>query len=311
MISVVIVTLPVVLAAVFAGLAPPMARRLPPAAGAWLLSVGGLVISAASIAILGFLAFSWAGQFALLATHGRWSGTALQHDDPVPAVIEIAALIMLVWVTARVTRRLVRCARSVVEACRLAAALPAPGGELAVVQDTALIAYAVPGRPGRLVASTGLLRSLTPEQRRAVLAHERSHLVHRHYLHHIAAQLAAAANPLLRRLPDAVTFATERWADEDAARTVTRAAVADAVARVAHGQRTPAAPPRLVLAVAAEHVAGRIRALRAAPPRVCWHLAVPLLVLALAAASVLLAAHDTERLFEAAKYAYQLTHYQP
>jgi Zn-dependent protease with chaperone function len=288
-----------------------MARRLPPAAGVWLLSVGGLVIAAASTAVLGFLAFSWAGRSVLLATHGRWSVQALRHHDPIPAAIEIAALITLIWLTGRVVRQLVRCARGLSEAYRLAAALPAPGGELAVIQDTALIAYAVPGRPGRLVASTGLLRLLTPKQRRAVLAHERSHLRHRHHLHHAAVQLAAAANPLLRNLPAAVSYETERWADEDAARTVTRTAVADAVARVAHGRHpTITAPPQLVLAVAAEHVAGRIRALHAAPPRVGWRLALPLLVLALATATVLLAAHDTERLFEAAKHAYQLTRYQ-
>ena len=67
-----------------------------------------------------------------------------------------------------------------------------------------------------------MLRSLDGAQRRALLAHERSHPRHRHHLHHTACQFAAAVNPLLRRLPAAVELATERWADEDAAAASSR-----------------------------------------------------------------------------------------
>ena len=76
---------------------------------------------------------------------------------------------------------------------RLAAALSATGGELVVLDDVDHQAYAVPGRPGRIVVSSGLLRALTAAERRGVLAHERAHLRHHHHVHHTAAQLAAAA----------------------------------------------------------------------------------------------------------------------
>ena len=82
-------------------------------------------------------------------------------------------------------------------AYRLAAALPTSGGELAVIDHPAQQAYAVPGHPGRIVVSTGVLRGLNAGERRAVLAHERAHLTHRHHLHHTVAHLAAAANPSL------------------------------------------------------------------------------------------------------------------
>lgn len=54
-------------------------------------------------------------------------------------------------------------------------------------------------------------------RRPALLAHERSHLIHHHHLHHTAARLAVSVNPMMSRLPAAVKRATERWADEDAA----------------------------------------------------------------------------------------------
>ena len=95
-----------------------------------------------------------------------------------------------------------------------------------MLDDPAPRAFAVPGRPGRIAMSTGLLRVLRRDQRRAVLAHERSHLRHRHHLHQTAAVLAAAANPLLYRLPAAVALSVERWADEDAAATCDRRSVA-------------------------------------------------------------------------------------
>ena len=50
-----------------------------------------------------------------------------------------------------------------------------------------------------------------------MFAHEQAHLRRRHHLYLLLTNIAAVANPLLWRLPDAVTEATERWADEDAA----------------------------------------------------------------------------------------------
>jgi Zn-dependent protease with chaperone function len=302
--------LPLLLAALFGAAAPVIARRLPPAIATWLLSIGGLVAAAGSIAVFGFLAFTLLGRAPLLATQGHWSPTALQHDDPVAVPIEVVATLALAAVTVRVTAAIVRRSRALLDAHRLAAALPAHGAELAVIADPVPCAYAVPGRPGRIVASVGLLRRLDTGQRRAVLAHERSHLRHYHHAHHTAAQLAAAANPLLRALPAAVTLTTERWADEDAACTARRDTVAQALIQAATTARRGAATPAVVLAVAAEQITARVQAMRTPAPRPSgWRIAALVMLLVITAASTLLAAHDTERLFELAKHAYLTAHH--
>jgi Zn-dependent protease with chaperone function len=299
---------PLLLAGLFGAVAPIVARRLWPAWGTWLLSVGGLIAAGGSVAVLGFLAFSWVGRAPLLAAQGHWSTTTLRHADPVPAAVELAALLGLAVVSVRVVAVALRRGRAVVQAYRLAARLPAHGGELAVLDDPAPVAYAVPGRPGRIVASTGLVRALDAGERRAVLAHERSHLRHRHHLHHAAGQLAAATNPLLRRIPAALLLATERWADEDAARTVRRDTVARALTRSAR-TRPPHTHAGVVLAVAAEQIAARVHALQEPPPRpTAWRIAALITLLAVCAGSTLAAAHETERLFEVAKNAYLLAH---
>jgi len=66
-------------------------------------------------------------------------------------------------------------------------------------------------------------------------AHERSHLRHRHHWYLVATEMAVAVVPPLRRLADQVRFATERWADEDAAAALggDRDLVARAIARAA------------------------------------------------------------------------------
>jgi len=103
-----------------------------------------------------------------------------------------------------------------------------------ITADPAADAYTVPGHPGRIVVSAGMLDALDAAGREALLAHEHAHLSRRHYLYTTAARLAAAANPLLRPLAGAVDFTVERWADEEAAHAVgDRRQVATAVARAA------------------------------------------------------------------------------
>jgi len=189
------VYLPLLFSGLFGLAAPVLARRLPPAVGTWLLSVGGLLAAAGSAAALALLGFTLVGQAPLLANQGHWSDTTLRHADPVAAPIAAAATGVLLLLASRVVAAGSRRLSALREAYRLAAALPASGGELAVIDDPGQQAYAVPGRPGRIVVSTGLLRGLNAGERRAVLAHERAHLAHRHHLHHTVAHLAAAACP--------------------------------------------------------------------------------------------------------------------
>jgi Zn-dependent protease with chaperone function len=297
------VYLPLLLTAVFGQLAPTLSRRLPPAAGTWLLSIGGLLAAAGSGAALALLGFTLVGQAPLLATRGHWSDQTLRHHDPIPIPVAAAALAVLVVLAGRVIVVGVRRVSALREAHRLAAVLHAPAGDLAVLDDSEPQAFAVPGHPGRVVVSTGLLRRLDASQRRALLAHERAHLTGRHHLHHTAARLAAA-NPLLHRLPSAVTLACERWADETAAATCRRDTVADALTRAATNTGIPASA--VVLAAAVTDMADRIGALRAPAPRLrLWRVALLIGLLAATAATLAEAMHDTERLFDLAQATYR------
>ena len=74
-----------------------------------------------------------------------------------------------------------------------------------------------PFRPGVIVISDGMQRSLDDHQRAAVLAHEQSHLTHQHSVYELIALLAGALNPFLRPIQREIGFSLERWADERAA----------------------------------------------------------------------------------------------
>ena len=114
-----------------------------------------------------------------------------------------------------------------------AAALPGTS-QVVVTEDAAADAYALPGWPGRVVVTQGMLRALAGRERDVLLAHERAHARNLHYLFTSAARLAAAASPLLRPLAAEVGYAVERWADERAAaETGDRALTARAIARAA------------------------------------------------------------------------------
>jgi hypothetical protein len=244
-----------------------------------------------------------------VADTGHWSETALRHFDPVAVPVATVALIILAGLTIRFV--IVAAKRSIAmrDAYRLSAALPAAAGELAVIDDADHQAFAVPGRPGRIVISSGLLRHLDATQRRALLAHERAHLTHRHHLHHAMAHLAAAANPLLHRLPGAVALSTERWADECAAATCRRTTVVSALILAAIGTSHVPEVPVGVLAASATQLSTRVRALRDPAPRLTlWRVALIVALVAGIAAAVLEAVRDTERLFELAQAAYRVTH---
>jgi hypothetical protein len=69
------------------------------------------------------------------------------------------------------------------------------------------------------------------------------------------------------------------------------------------------AAPAVVLAAGATEVAARVVALRAPAPRLTvWRVALLVGLLVATAAAVVEAAHDTERLFELAQYAYRTGH---
>jgi len=71
-----------------------------------------------------------------------------------------------------------------------------------------------------------MLRARPPDERRVLLAHEDSHLRHRHHLFTQLADLAATANPLLRRSARAVLDAVARRGTATASRGAARAPAA-------------------------------------------------------------------------------------
>jgi Zn-dependent protease with chaperone function len=307
------VFLPLLASGLFGLVAPGLARRLPPAIATWLLSVGGLCAGAGFAASLFLLSLTLVGQLPILAARGHWSDAVLHRTDPIWPPLAAAALLALAVLTIRFAVTGYQRLAALLSAHRLAAALSPASNELVVLDDAEHQAYAVPGSPGRIVVSRGLLQALTAPQRRGVLAHERAHLRQHHHLHHTAAQLAAAANPLSFGLPRAVALATERWADESASRACTRADVARALVTAAtrastgHAPTSGRRPSTAVLAVAETEVAARVQALaRPARPLEIHRLALLLALLTVIALSTLHAAADVDRVFDLAQAAYHL-----
>ncbi|MFI5527692.1 M56 family metallopeptidase [Kitasatospora sp. NPDC051853] len=143
------------------------------------------------------------------------------------------------------------------------------GSGVAVLDDEAPYAYAVPGRRGRIVVSTAMLAHLDEDEQRALYAHERAHLTGRHHRHLLVVRLAAAVNPFLAPLRDAVVFAAERWADEEAAEAVgDRRLVARAVGRASLALPRPPATTALAQFAAPGPVPRRVAALLAPGPAV-------------------------------------------
>ncbi|WP_055588298.1 M56 family metallopeptidase [Peterkaempfera griseoplana] len=299
--------------------ARPLAERLEPRLATWLLTGSALALAALGCAALGVLAVAGAVRIPLAGLLGGWSvGTVRAGDTVSASEAAIAGVVLTVAAVAGV-RMLWRRVRALVATVFEAACLPG-SGQLVVVEDAAPDAYALPGLPGRVVVSTGMLDALDDADRQAMIAHERAHLACHHYAFVAVAQLAAAVNPLLRPVAAAVTYTIERWADERAAtecgnrRQVARA-VGKAAMATAHS-RSRRRLPETVLGLlgrrrnplaAAGPVPRRVAALLAEPRVYSLPLNLPLLPLAGVAAVVgssalcaFAAAHDLHVLLEVA-----------
>ena len=239
------VYLPLALPALFAPFAGPLAARLNPVQATWLLTGATVALAACSTLALGLLAASAAVRIPLVAELGHWSLPVLGHNSPPGLAVALLAGMLLGAAVLTVSGFAVRRYRSLAGAYREARCLPGHG-QTVVVADEAADAYALPGRPGRIVVTAGMLSALDEPGRAALLAHERAHLAGFHYLFTTAARLAATANPLLRPAARAVEYTVERWADECAASVVgDRRVVAHAIGRAALAAR--AKRPRRVI----------------------------------------------------------------
>lgn len=284
---------------------PVLARRLPPREATWIISVGAVMVAFTGGVVLVLIGASLLGQLCDLLGLGHWSGTTLRDHAPTEPGVGALALLAATLSAGALALVASHRGRELWHAYRACDGVP-DGSRLVVVEDPGAGAVAIPGRPGHVVVSRGLLASLSPFERRVLLAHERAHLAAGHHWHRSVVAVAAAANPLLRPLVSSVNYTTERWADEIAASEVgDRPGVARAVARVAllTGHRAASSPP--VLAIDGRPVTARVSALLEDAPRqrpILTAGAICLLVLGLLAA--LMVEKDVEHLFELAGHTY-------
>ncbi len=265
-------------------LAAPAARLLAdalgPRAAAWVLSVTTVTLAAATAASLGLLAASGLLRIPAVAAVGHLSLPWISHASPTAVVLATLAAVALVTAGGLAARTAYQQYTDLRRAQRAVGGPSAPfslrdwfaphSHPLAVLDDDRADAYALPGRPGRIVVTAGMLRALPAPERAALLAHERAHLTARHHLFLAAAEYAAVLHPALRRLRAPLGFHLERWADESAARSVgDRAVTARAVGRAAlAAARAPRpARPFLAPAAAAGPVPRRVAALLSPRPR--------------------------------------------
>jgi Zn-dependent protease with chaperone function len=268
-----------------------LARRLSPAVVAPLLSVAALATSLATgivLCLAGFTALARIPRVAALggfsADHRPpWGGLATAWGAAAAAltgVLLASALVYLAHMAWDLTR-----AR---QACRK---LTPAGDRLVITPDEHPAAYSlpVPLPGGAIVVSTGMLRLLPADERRALLAHESAHLRRFHTGFVLLATLAAAANPVLRPVARQVRLAVELWADQLAAREVGDPRV---VARALARASLAASRPRVGgfrLAVAESDVRARVGALTGLPPRLRPWAAASVVALAVAASTIAIA----------------------
>ncbi|MFG2652036.1 M48 family metalloprotease [Streptomyces sp. NPDC048436] len=286
------VYVPLVLSALLAAVSPAIGRRLAPAPATRALTLAAVLSAAATTWALLLLSATLITETPPVEAQAREGGRHIA--EPVPEAVAYAAVLALALIAYRLYRVL-RAQHTLRRALRRLREDHPSSTELIVINSPVAEAFAIPGTPGRILASSAMLSALDPAERRVLLAHERAHLTHHHALLSAGAALAAAANPLLRPLHTTVTFLIERWADEHAAHTVgDRNTTARALARAAltaHSTR-----PADRLAFTDHTVTRRITALRTTPPPNLRTIAAA--VLALGAFATLGAADATSDLVQ-------------
>jgi hypothetical protein len=253
------VYLPLLLPLLVSLTARPVSERAGPGTAVRWLVAAAVLTAVASLWSLTMLALTLLDDLPPLSTLD--DRPELRLPEPVPGPVALIAALALAAGAVLLARD--RHRRG--DTARRLRAAGRPTDGLVVADWAAPLAVAVPGRPGHLLVTTGMLRELDTAERRAVLAHERAHLAHRHHRAvGWAAAAAAAVNPLLRPVRDAVTYLVERWADEDAAAAVAdRGLVARAVARAALA--TVDGGPAAALGVHGGIIVRRVRALDGPP----------------------------------------------
>ncbi|MER6732183.1 M48 family metalloprotease [Streptomyces puniciscabiei] len=249
---------------------PALARRaldrLAPVAALWAVTGCAVVLAGCSLAALGSFVLIGLLKVPLFAAVGELIHPLRTASDLVvlpAAATSVGALAVCGWTLVRSVLDQSRAFR----AARTEAGRRPPAGDLCVVDSPRPDAYALPGRPHRIVVTTAMLRSLDGPEREALFAHERAHNDGRHHYFLAAAELAAHCHPALRPVRETIRLAAERAADEAAAASVgDRRLTARAIARAAlAGQTARSERPDFAPAATTGPVPQRVQALLAAP----------------------------------------------
>ncbi|MFI6647606.1 M56 family metallopeptidase [Streptomyces sp. NPDC050529] len=193
--------------------------RQSPAAAMWALTTTACVLAASWLAALGGLLLAGALTVSALAHLGH----LIRPLNVVPPVVAypatalaVGTLFVCACAVARAALRQLRQYRTAHAQLRNAPS----AGDLSVLDSPEPDAYALPGSPGRIVVTSGMLRTLDGPEREALLAHERAHLAGRHHYFLAAGDLATRCHPAMSGLREAIGLAVERVADEAAATAV-------------------------------------------------------------------------------------------
>ncbi|MGY1496763.1 M56 family metallopeptidase [Streptomyces sp. QTS52] len=252
-------------------LAPLPARRtldrLAPATALLILTASALALAGACVAALGALVLTGLFELPVFASLGELVHPLRTPSDYFVLPVAAAATGVLTLSALTLARSAFRQARAFRTARTQADRRPA-AGDLCVVDSPHPDAYALPGRPHRIVVTTAMLRSLGPAEREALFAHERAHNRAGHHYFLAAAELAAHCHPALRAVRDTIRLAAERAADETAATAVgDRRLIATAIARAAlAGHASPSTRPDFAPAATTGPVPQRVAALLAPSP---------------------------------------------
>jgi Zn-dependent protease with chaperone function len=296
--------IPVAVSVLLALTSGALSRRLSPRVAAPLLTLLALATSLATGIVLCLAAFSTLARQPFVAAAGGWSGARLQSWAHLPLSGGILAAAIAGALLCGAGAYLASAMRDLVRASRVCRGLRIGPDRLVITREDRPTAYSVPGRTGVIVVSTGMLRLLPADERRALLAHEAAHLRYRHASYVVLARLAAAANPLLQPLARNVSLAIELWADQAAADEVgDRRVVAQALARATLAAAAPRRQGGVTLAIAQTQVGARVRALVDQPPRLRrWALAAALALTLTVSAAALTLTWATHQQIEIAQF---------
>ncbi|GGJ30046.1 M48 family metalloprotease [Streptomyces brasiliensis] len=249
---------------------PALARRaldrLAPMTALWAIIAVAVVLAVCSLAALGAFVLTGLLELPVFAALGELVHPLHTASDVLVVPAAVTSVGVLAVCAATLVRSVLRQTRAF-RAARTEAGRAPAAGDLCVVDSPRADAYALPGRPHRIVVTTAMLRSLDAAEREALFAHERAHNDGGHHYFLAAAELAAHCHPALRRVRATVRLAAERAADEAAATAVgDRRLTARAIARAAlAGQAGGMERPDFVPGAATGPVPRRVQALLSTP----------------------------------------------